>query len=212
MRRITRLVISALRVAAGFASGVMTGQRVAFGLSTTQTTNLSTAVDNFDAAINDVAAAKAAYHSAVTTQSEARKAVLDALSSCAATMFNNPAVTDAMIESTGLEPRDFTPTKLSPHTPVDLIATPQTNGNVGLKWGKGLNEYGAVYIVETRHGEGDWTFAGQTTKTKFTATGFEPGGLAWFRVSASRNGITSDPTGDVVVYAPAPGAPLMEAA
>lgn len=212
MKKLHRLTIIALRAASSFTSGVLSAQRAAFGLTTTQTTALDTAVTNFDSAINDVIAAKAALKSAVEAQDAARTSVLEALSNCAATIYNNSAVTDTMIASAGYEPRDTNRSKQFPFTPTDVIATPFANGNVELKWNKGQNTYGSVYVIEARFGEGDWAVVYQTTKSKVTLTGFNPGDLAWFRISAIRNEESSAPTEEVVIYAPTPEATTLRAA
>ncbi len=212
MKKLNKLTIMALRAASTFTAGVCTAQRIPLGLSTTQTTALNTAVTNFDSAVTDVTAAKAALKSAVEAQNAARTAVLEALSSCASTIYNNPAVTDTMIASAGYEPRDTNRAKQNPFTPTDLIATPFANGNVELKWNKGQNTYGSVYVIEARFGEGDWAVVYQTTRVKATISGFNPGELAWFRVSAVRNEESSIPTDEVVIYAPTPEATTLRAA
>ena len=191
---------------------VLTASAASYGVSGGQATTFNTASGGFATALVDVTAKKAAMASSVQAKEADRLTLLDNISLIANIVYNNPSVTPAMIAALGLAPRSTTRTMHQPKTPVDLMATPYASGNVLLKWSKGENVYGAVYVVEAKGETGDWEQVWSTTKTRVTLIDYTPGVPMWFRVRATRNGQISTPSNESPIYHAGSGMSLSLAA
>lgn len=174
------------------ASSVITASAGAYGTSAAQDTALTNANTALSAAITAKQAARDASKAATQQALTARGAILDALSSIGATIYNDPSVTNQMISDAGYAVHDDTPTKHYPSQPSSLLATPDASGTVLLTWDGGANVYGVTYVIEGRASDSDpWGFVTSTTRQRLSVTGFTPGQTYWFRVSASHNGQNS---------------------
>lgn len=174
----------------------------AYGLTAANATALTAADSTFTTGLTDVAAKKAAYRSAVQSKLSDRANLTAIMSTIIGSIYLNPAVSPEMIAALGLQPRATTRPKQTPKTPQNLLASAYANGDVKLTWKAGENTYGAVYVVETKVGAGDWTQVSTTTKTRMTLGGYAPGTVTWFRVRAARNDLLSGPSNDSSIYAP----------
>lgn len=212
VKRFYSLALTALAVAVNATAAVFSSQRETYGLTLEQTEELESAAFKFNTAINDLSAAKQAVRAAAEYQNAARQRLLAALSSCAGTMYINPSITDDLVAAAGFPPHETGRTHHSPHIPLNLEVMPFVNGRVKLKWKKGANRYGAVYVVEARIGDEDWKIITHATRPEVTLSGFEPGQEVWFRVYASRNGQVSVPSQSVVIYPKKRAAGIKQAA
>jgi hypothetical protein len=190
-------------LATGFAS---------YGLTAPQAAALTAATTGFGGSLANVASKRAALAGAVQGKDANRGTLLENISGICVVIYNDPSVSDEKIADLGLQPRATTRTLHPPYTPQTLLATPYATGNVLLKWSRGQNLYGAVYIVETRSETGDWEQVYSTTRTRITLTGYTPGIPAWFRIKATRNGQTSTPSNESPIYHEGGGMQLQLAA
>jgi hypothetical protein len=179
---------------------VLTTSAASYGVSGAQATTFNGASSDFGVALVDVTAKKAALASSVQAKDTDRGELLDNISLIANIVYNNPAVTPAMIAALGLAPRSTTRTLHQPKTPENLLATPYASGNVLLKWSRGENVYGAVYVIEAKGETGDWEQVWSTTKTRVTLTDYTPGVPMWFRIRATRNNQISTPSNESPIY------------
>jgi hypothetical protein len=186
-------------LAAQMSSVLITGF-ASYGVTTGQATALKEDKDDFQDGLSDVAAAKAALASAVQTKDAERTTLLSNISLLANIIYNNPSVTPSMIAALGLAPRATTRTMHQPKVPQNLIAFPYASGDVTLKWSKGENVYGAVYIIEAKTETGDWEQVYSTTKQKATLSGYTPGVATWFRVRSARNNAISGASNESPIY------------
>ena len=121
-------------------------------------------------------------------------------------MYASPSVTDSAIMSLSLSPRSTTRTPVVPQKPTDFAVIPFADGDVTFKWAKNGNPYGVVYIIETASADAaEWSVVETTTKTRITLGGFTAGVPRWFRVRATKNGLSSLPTPMEGIYLPASG-------
>ena len=171
-----------------------------YGTSSAQMTALTTAKTALAADITATAAARAAYRAAVEQRDSSQAATTSAIASIAATIFGNPLVTPTMIAATGLVPRSTSRAKVVPTTPINLVANPQPNGQVNLKWGRNGNKMGVVFRVEAKSASGIWMMVTEATGCKVTLTGYTPGIPVYFRVTASKNGIVSGASNEAIIY------------
>jgi hypothetical protein len=179
-----------------------------WNLSTAQITALSTASDELQAANDDYTAKEAAFRSAVRAREAARQASIDAISSAANSIYAKSSLTPAQIASTGLSPRSTSRTKVVPSIPNELVALPNTEGAVQLKWKRNGNPGSVTFIVQSSADGETWANTAYTSKSRATLSGFTPGTPAWFRICATRNDLVSTPCQCVSIYAPEPPAQL----
>lgn len=190
---------------ASFIATTVSAAPGSFGLSATEATAMSDASDLYATTLLDFQAAQAALDAAKAARDTQREAMLDTFCAYLKIMYATPSVTDESIASLTLAIRDETRTPVVPTTPVDLLATPFADGTVTVSWKRNGNPYGVVFTVETAEADAThWTVLGNTTKARETYSGFVPGVPRWFRVTASKNGIVSDPSFLAGIYIPSP--------
>lgn len=165
----------------------------------------------FATAIADWEAAKYALASAVDAKEFARNELLDAVAVVANDIYVG-GVSDSMVSAAGLEPRDHVRTPATPQQPTALLATPDADGSVLLKWNRGTNAYGMNFVVEATTDGENWTIVTTTMKSRITLFGYEPGDVAYFRVRAIKNGATSEPSNTEAIYLPVPSGSNMKVA
>lgn len=156
--------------------------------------------NSFTSALNAYSDAKAASDSAHAAKDAQYASSRATLSMWAKTFRADLTISDALLEQLNLAPHSTPGTKTPPTTPIDLVANPNGLGVVALKWGRNGNGTGTVFDVQTQSAAGgDWTIAASTTKAKFSYQAVSGQYIA-FRVSASRNGLTSTPTLPIVLW------------
>lgn len=155
---------------------------------------------NFTSSLTGLASSKAATKLAQQNKDTTLKASRATLAKWAKTFRANPAVSDALLDQLQL-PHHKTPgTKTPPTTPLDVVATASVQGLVNLKWKPNGNRKSTQYIIEAQNGPDEaWSIIGATTKTKTTFQAVVGNYIA-FRVSASRDDETSEPTVPVVLW------------
>ena len=185
---------------AGNMATVISASAGAYGVSIGQAGALSSAVTAFGDGLAEVERKKEQYRAAVEAKAGLREDLLEAMRVIAGVVYNNPAVTAEMIATTGMAVHRSKQHVILPHPPVDLIAQPDADGSVLLKWTLGANRVGADYMIETRSETGEWRLVTATRAKRIKLTGFAPGVPAWFRVYARRRGIDSEPCLPVGIY------------
>jgi hypothetical protein len=117
-----------------------------------------------------------------------------------------------MIAAAGFAVHDTSGTAVVPNQPVDLLATPFSDGTVSLRWGRNGNPNGVSFLIEAREdGSSEWEFVASTTKARLTVNGFAPGEPRWFRVVATKNDLSSLPSNEAPIY-PVGGATTLSVA
>lgn len=190
-----------------FISGQIVAAPTSFGLTVPQATSLADKADLFATALTDLEAARGSFDGAFEAKNNLRESALDLFGQLLSVMYAQPAVTPESIASLTLTPRSDTKSTIVPVQPVDFLATPFADGTVKLTWKPGANKYGVVYEVESADAdESNWSVIASTTKTKLTLSGFAPGAPKWFRVRATKNGLSSVYSFHSGIYIPIPGA------
>lgn len=111
-------------------------------------------------------------------------------------------MSDQLLATLMLPPHSTPGSKTPPTTPTDLVANGDGNGLVQLRWGRNGNTPVTVFEVWYRTSPtGEWAVLGSTTKLKFDYQ-WNPGEYIGFRVTASRNGLTSPASTPVVLWEP----------
>ncbi len=189
-----------LQAMAGVVNSTMSTSAAAYGVSGAQAAALNTAFTEFGTARSDAASAEADFHSAIEDKSAAREALLANLSTIAKVIYNNTAVTPAMIAAAGYQPRDEERTPVVPQTPTDFQAEPFANGTVQFGWGRNGNPYGVVFVLEHSPNGTSWSQIWSGRQSKAKLEGFTPGVLGWFRVRARTATLFSDWSTPEAIY------------
>lgn len=196
---------STLLMLTGLFNDVVSPDPATYALTADELTELAEAIASLDSAAQSAATIRGELASAYVAKAKERDRLLGRFTTLVNKIYANPTVTDAMITATGLEPRDAGRSRIVPVRPANLIATPSAIGTVELKWDKNGNAYGVSYHIEVAGKDSSsWTMLTSTTRTSITLSGFEPGVMRWFRVSANKNGTTSRPSFSSVIYPDTP--------
>ncbi len=137
--------------------------------------------------------------------------LLDAIGDFTKRIYADPNVDDQMLKAAGLSERAV-PAARPPQLPLELVATPNANGTVELKWKRNGNPPNAVFVVESRGATGGWSVVGNFTVTRVTVNNFAPGVERFFRVYATRNNQSSLKSNEAVIYPDGESFTLSEAA
>ena len=162
---------------------------------------IQAALSAFDASVTDQTAKEALFRATVETKRTARENILNTISSYANRFYANPAIDDTEIAATGLEPRDTQRTPVTPTTPQSLIAEPDVDGTVVLRWARNGNPYGVTFVVEEQPaGQTTWSPVMVTPRARVVLNGYEPGDTVTFRVFAQKGELQSPPSNVAVIY------------
>lgn len=176
------------------------GVELGYGLLPADITTLTANLTAFNTSIDDAEIAKAAALAATQAKIAAREVVLAELAKLFKKVYATPTVTDAMLATAGLSPRNTAKVKIVPQQPMTFIATPDVNSTVFFAWSKGANKYGVNYLIEQKDADGAWSVIFSTTKTKATLPDFAVGATATFRVKATKNDLYSTPSNESTIY------------
>jgi hypothetical protein len=161
---------------------------------------LNTAIGELNTANNDYTNAHAAAKAATAARHKSHSDLVAQIAAIAKTLYNDPAVDDEMIAAAGLAIHDTAPTPQTPTQPLNLVATPNWDGAVELKWARNANPALTSFLVEASADGTNWDVVHTTTKSRATVTGYTPGVNYWFRIRASKNEITTLPSNVAEIY------------
>lgn len=179
---------------------VVTDHQAEFELTNQDVADITQYGADYHTSLTDLALARSTYHGALASKDAARNALVGKGRSIAHKIYGVQGLPDSLITETGLSPIAPTHTKQKPEAPKDLAATPNAIGTVQLKWDGNGNTRGAHYLVEALIPGEEWKLVATTTKHRITLAGFPPGQPRFFRVSASRNEMTSLPSNLSAIY------------
>lgn len=179
---------------------VINGALLAYGVPGPTMALVEAAADALDTDVADVTGKTASLKAAHEGKRADRTSLIDALNTVGATIYNNPLVTPEMLAAAGYAVHDTSGTTVVPNAPADLLANPAADGTVALKWGRNGNPQGVSFLVEVRGETGGWTFVSSTSRARITLNGYAPGVGKWFRVSATKNDLTSLPSNEAPIY------------
>lgn len=193
-------------------SAVCQQQSAALGLDAGDLAAIADAAGGLASDLNAVAAARALLQAAVAAK-DARKASARALVSRYSRRFRaDEEVPDELLVRLMLAPHRTPPTEMTPTIPTDLGASADGDGSIRLRWSRGENHEGTIFVVETRADPADaWAILGATTRRTFRTTS-PPGRYVAYRIRAQRRGVSSPPSTAVVLWDGVGPSSLAEAA
>ena len=173
---------------------------MAYGLTEAEVQELDEANATFGTDIQIAIDRENSRKSAVAAKDEDREVVLAGITTIAAKLYANPAVTDKMLTQAGFAERPVYGSRTTPKQPTGLVANAFSDGNVSLKWNRNGSSRSAIFTVWATDSTGAWDVVTSTTKTKITVSGFTPGQFATFKVVSSVNNLTSAPSNLASIY------------
>ncbi len=195
----TKLSIPALTQKAANVISIVIETPTDYGVTTSQCEIVEAAREQLETSASFAEQANAAKLSAFATQDMDKQELLSTLSDFTKLIYATNTVTDAELLKAGLAPRPSRSNRPLIQ-PSDLVADEMTYDRVSLKWSRAGNPTSAVFVVETRGEDTDWTAVGQFSKTRIVLENFTAGVPAYFRVVAVRNNVRSLPSNEAVVY------------
>jgi len=170
------------------------------GLTAPQLAEINLMATNLASTLTAEANAKAAFDLAHANKAAQYTASKTTLGKWAKTFRANPAISDSLLDQLNL-PHHKTPgTKTPPSTPLDLVATPDVQALVALRWKRNGNKTNTQFVVEAQTApDGEWSIVGTTLKVRFSHQA-ELGMYIAYRVTATRDGLDSQPTVPVVLW------------
>lgn len=171
----------------------------ALGLTTGQTTTLTTLSADFATAYSASQTGKVTAKGLVATKNTMRLASEAQFRSIAKVINANPNIASGLKADLGI---NMTPAFSGPVvTPTNLVVTGYENGENVLVWNRSGNAKGTAFVVEAMVGEAaSWSMISTVTKLKFVHTGQIPGQKVSYRVYAKRGDFQSSPCASVPVY------------
>jgi hypothetical protein len=181
--------------------GGWTTNKAKLGFSDAQITALTAAITDARTNYTDYEAARIAAKDA-KIEMETSATAMEQLGRAMITQVKAKAKydNDPNIYAAASIPAPSAPTPVVPQTPTQLVATPQVDSTVILKWKRNGNPQGVIFKIETSTGNGVWQFLTDTTRASIALSGYAPGVQKFFRVSASKSGLVSQNSNEAVIY------------
>lgn len=170
------------------------------GLVATDITTLRTKQTDFSTGLNNAIAKQAEAKAATDNKNIKKSALTDNIRMLARQIQAKPGVPDNLKVQLGIKNANIPPSPSVPLIPIDLTLETISGGITRLKWGRGGNSQGTIFVVEaSEKPDINFIIIDSTTKTTLD-TSFNASAVAtYFRVRAKKNDQTSDPSNVVMV-------------
>ncbi len=110
-------------------------------------------------------------------------------------------VNNGLLEELGLGSKDNAVNATSAGTPSDLVVTGTSDGINHLKWNRGGNKQGTMFIIEAKSGDAaNFTIIDAITSSIYEHTNQTPGVKTQYRIKAKRGEVTSGYSNSAMVY------------
>jgi hypothetical protein len=173
----------------------------ALGITNDQITVLETGLAEFN---TDLAMKQQKQEESVAQTSkvrDSRKSLNKLVGQLNSLFKTNSAVSSSLIEELGLNSKDSNLNATSAGTPSDLVVTGTSDGINHLKWNRGNNKQGTMFIVEAKIGDAlTFVIVDAVTSSFYEHTNQNPGIKTQYRIKAKRGEITSGYSNVGVVY------------
>ncbi len=192
---------------ATFATNLAT-YKTQLGITDPDIANINALLATFNTALGNLNNAKKAQTSATQSKKAAQKALVTAERALIRRVPASPGATTAIRVALGINKRTGQRTKTPPTIPTEVVATTSADGVNTIKWNRNANKPATTFRIDMmKTGDTEWTFVDNTTKTKFDHTGQTPGVTIYYRVTATRSDMVSEPSQTASVYGPPRFAP-----
>lgn len=171
------------------------------GLVSTQITELQDVKSELETKLIDRQAKQEAAIASTSALNQTVKNANAILGSHNMTFKSNKAVSDALLESLGLDADDEISTAVSAIAPSDLVVEGRSNGSNYIKFNRNANKPAVKFVLESKIGEEtEYKFVKVLSKTRFEHKNQTPGVRAFYRVKAVHGDSESTYSNEAVVY------------
>jgi hypothetical protein len=168
------------------------------GFTKEQVQTIQSYAAQFKADLRNVQAAKINYESSVVGKDSTRKIATDFARSLARQVKGTPTLNNSDFVECGVV---YSKPQYSLETVRGLKCVGYSDGINALKWKRGENAKGTIFLIEYRYSENSpWQFAYAVTRTDYRHSDQIPGRTVFYRVTAKRANKKSAPSPSVVVY------------
>jgi hypothetical protein len=171
------------------------------GISGDQLTALASGLQDFN---TDLALKQQKQEESVAQTSkvrDSRKSLNKLVGQLNALFKTNDAVASSLIEELGLNSSENSLNALAVNTPSDLVVNGTSDGINHLKWNRGNNRQGTLFIVEVKTGEAtNYVMVDAVTNSAYEHKNQTPGVKATYRIKGKRGEIESGYSNNAVVY------------
>jgi hypothetical protein len=178
-----------------------TVNKSALGITPEQITVLETGLAEFN---NDLALKqqKKEESTSQTTKVRSSRKKLNKLVGKLNTNFKSKEeVTDGLLEELGLDSKDGNLSGLAITAPSNLVVTGTSDGINHLKWNRGGNRQGTMFIVEAKSGDAlTFVIVDAITSAIYEHTNQTPGVKTQYRIKAKRGETVSGYSNSAMVY------------
>ena len=171
------------------------------GLDTEEITALTNRYNAFKAAVDDVADIRLQAKSVTADKNDKKSEARALIAQYAKEWRGNPAIPDSLLDLLQLPNHQNTGPRTAPTVPTNLSFSINNVGEVTLKWKRNGNNNRTIFTVETGPStSGPWSVYDVTSRASSEYNG-STGVETFFRVTAKRNGISSNPSFPISLWA-----------
>lgn len=168
------------------------------GFTKEQVATIQSFAENFESDFESLKAAKLQYESRVVGKDQSRTIATNFARSLARQIKGSPALDSSDFANFGVI---YSRPQYALETVRGLKCVGFSDGVNALKWKRGENAKGTIFLIEYRFSENSpWQFADAVTRTDYKHTNQIPGRTVFYRIIAKRANKKSAPSPSVVVY------------
>lgn len=170
------------------------------GLSASDITAIDQATGGFGSALDVQETARVNARAATASKNLVRDNSLKTIAKYANAFRANTAISDDSLILLGLPPHEGYP-QPPLAAPQNLKVSVSASGTNSLRWKRNGNDEATIFVVEARNStSAPWETVGGGTRATFKHTDQTPGQTMYYRVLATRDGQTSEPSNVAVAY------------
>lgn len=175
--------------------------KTALGITAEQLSALETGLSEFN---NDLALKQQKQEESVAQTAKVRdsRKVLNKLVGKLNSSFKTKDdISSSLLEELGLNSKESSLSGLAVAAPFDLVVTGTSDGVNHLKWNRGNNKQGTMFIIEAKIGDAlTFSIVDAVTTSIYEHTNQTPGIKIQYRIKAKRGEATSGYTNPAIVY------------
>lgn len=181
-----------------FGKNVSTHEAI-LGIDEGELELIQDSITAYQASLDELAAAKAAYEAAVITKDTKRAEMIDTNRVFVGQFQNNPLIPVEVFELLDIPEKAKPGPRSAPVSPSSLVAVANADSSVILSWDTTGNSASTTYTIQASEGAG-WSNVWSGTRKRVKLTGYTPGVTVLFRVIAIRNNTESLPSNTAGIY------------
>lgn len=170
------------------------------GMTAPDITTLKTKQTEYSTGLNSAIAKQAEAKAATDSKNIKKSALTDNIRMLARQIQAKPGVPENLKVQLGIKNPNMPPSPSAPLIPMNLTLETISGTNIRLRWGRGGNSQGTIFVVESSDKpDTNFIMIDSTTKTTIDTSLNTHSATLYFRVKAKKNDQTSDPSNVVMI-------------